>query len=91
MLYGIIGLFVMVSVWGLVTIVKNTFDLDDNSNNLYFSNYNFWKGGSDGGGGNGKGGGTIKINDDDRWTKDSGDNIGDFEGTIIPPFGDFPT
>jgi len=36
MLYGIIGLFVMVSVWGLVTIVKNTFDLDDNSNNLYF-------------------------------------------------------
>lgn len=39
MFYGIIGLFVMVSVWGLVTLVYNTFDLDNN-NFIYFD-YNF--------------------------------------------------
>ena len=33
MLWGIVGLFVMVSVWGLVTIVKNTFNLGDASFN----------------------------------------------------------
>lgn len=30
MLYGIIGLFVMVSIWGLVTIISDTFALDSN-------------------------------------------------------------
>ena len=30
MLYGIIGLFVMTSVWGLVNLVANTFSLDNN-------------------------------------------------------------
>jgi len=29
MLWGIIGIFVMVSVWGLVNILKGTFDLDN--------------------------------------------------------------
>lgn len=29
MTYGIIALFVMVSVWGLVTVLKNTFQLPD--------------------------------------------------------------
>jgi hypothetical protein len=29
MLWGIIGLFVMVSVWGIVNIVEDTFDLDN--------------------------------------------------------------
>lgn len=29
MIYGIIGLFVMVSVWGLVNLLSNTFDLGD--------------------------------------------------------------
>lgn len=29
MLWGIIGIFVMVSVWGLVTVLTNTFDLDN--------------------------------------------------------------
>lgn len=29
MLWGIIGIFVMVSVWGLVAIVSNTFQLDN--------------------------------------------------------------
>jgi len=29
--YGIIGLFVMVSVWGLVGLVKNTLNLDDSA------------------------------------------------------------
>ena len=29
MIYGIIGLFVMVSVWGLVSLLSNTFDLDN--------------------------------------------------------------
>ena len=28
MIYGIIGLFVMVSIWGLVNILGGTFDLD---------------------------------------------------------------
>ncbi len=28
MLYGIIGLFVMVSIWGLVSVLINTFNLD---------------------------------------------------------------
>lgn len=28
-LYGLIGLFVMVSVWGLVYVIKNTFPLKD--------------------------------------------------------------
>jgi len=28
-IYGIIGIFAMVSVWGLVGILKNTFDLED--------------------------------------------------------------
>ena len=32
MLWGIIGIFVMVSVWGLVAIVSNTFKLDTNQN-----------------------------------------------------------
>lgn len=30
MIYGIIGLFVMISVWGLVGILSNTFNLDNN-------------------------------------------------------------
>lgn len=29
MIYGIIGIFVMVSVWGLVNILSGTFDLDE--------------------------------------------------------------
>ncbi len=28
MMWGIVGLFVMVAVWGLVNIIWNTFDLD---------------------------------------------------------------
>ena len=28
MIYGIIGLFVMVSLWGLVAILSGTFNLD---------------------------------------------------------------
>jgi uncharacterized membrane protein len=31
MFWGIIGIFVMVSLWGLVNIVKGTFRLDDNN------------------------------------------------------------
>lgn len=42
MIYGIIGLFVMVSVWGLVNLLSNTFDLDDRlpDNLPSFSNQN---------------------------------------------------
>lgn len=39
MIYGIVGLFVMVSVWGLVNVVYNTFGLDN-------WNYNIGGGGS---------------------------------------------
>ena len=31
MLWGIIGIFVMVSVWGLVNILQNSFDLNNQS------------------------------------------------------------
>ena len=34
MLYGIIGFFVMVSVWGLVSILLGTFNLNSNVPNL---------------------------------------------------------
>ncbi len=30
MIWGIVGIFVMVSVWGLVNILKNTFKLSEN-------------------------------------------------------------
>ncbi len=30
MIWGVIGLFVMISVWGLVNVVKDTFNLNDN-------------------------------------------------------------
>jgi hypothetical protein len=32
MLYGVIGIFVMISIWGLVNILQNTFTLNDNAN-----------------------------------------------------------
>lgn len=30
-IYGLVGIFVMVSIWGLVNIFKNTFDLDNDT------------------------------------------------------------
>lgn len=32
MVWGIIALFIMVSIWGLVNLLKDTFNLDDNIN-----------------------------------------------------------
>lgn len=61
MMYGIIGLFVMVSVWGLVTLVYNTFGLDNFNNSFYYyggSGYGYGSGsgyGSESGGGGGGG------------------------------------
>ena len=40
MIYGIIGLFVMVSVWGLVNILKNTVEFD-NTDSFYYYNSNY--------------------------------------------------
>ena len=34
MLWGIIGLFVMLSVWGLVNVIRNTFNLNDSYINI---------------------------------------------------------
>ena len=34
MLWGIIGIFVMVSVWGLVAILQNTFQLENKPQNI---------------------------------------------------------
>ncbi len=31
MIYGLIALFLMVSVWGIVNVIRDTFDLDDTS------------------------------------------------------------
>lgn len=31
MIWGIIALFVMVSVWGIINVVRDTFNLDDNT------------------------------------------------------------
>ena len=36
MLWGIIGLFVMVSIWGLVGLLSDTFDLDTTGSGLDF-------------------------------------------------------
>ncbi|MBM2817932.1 MAG: protein of unknown function with transrane region [Parcubacteria group bacterium] len=55
MMYGIIGLFVMVSVWGLVRVVYNTFGLDNN-NFLYYYGSGGYGGGGYGSGGSGSGG-----------------------------------
>lgn len=44
MLYGIIGLFVMVSVWGLVAIVRNTLGLQNTSG--FFLNFDGIGGGA---------------------------------------------
>jgi len=30
MIWGILALFVMVSVWGIINVVRDTFDIDDN-------------------------------------------------------------
>ena len=29
MVYGLLALFIMVSVWGIINVVRDTFDLDD--------------------------------------------------------------
>jgi membrane protease YdiL (CAAX protease family) len=34
MIWGIVGLFVMVSVWGLVAILQGTFNLDNKTQNI---------------------------------------------------------
>jgi hypothetical protein len=34
-IYGIIGLVVIVGMWGLVNIVTKTFGLDNNNTNIY--------------------------------------------------------
>ena len=34
MIWGILALFIMVSVWGIINVVRDTFDLDDNSINV---------------------------------------------------------
>lgn|SRR3989344_4237679 len=31
MIWGILALFIMVSVWGIINVVRTTFELDDNS------------------------------------------------------------
>lgn len=38
MLWGIIGLFVMLSVWGLVNVLRNTFNLNDATINIPHAN-----------------------------------------------------
>jgi membrane protease YdiL (CAAX protease family) len=37
MIWGIVGLFVMVSVWGLVAILQGTFNLDNKTQNIEMS------------------------------------------------------
>ena len=54
MMYGIIGLFVMVSVWGLVALVYNTFGLDNYNNSFLY----YGSGGYGGSGFYGSGGGS---------------------------------
>ena len=31
MIYGLIALFLMVSVWGIINVIRDTFDLDDST------------------------------------------------------------
>lgn len=39
--HGIIGLFVMISVWGLVNILANTFTFENNSQPQNLPRFNF--------------------------------------------------
>ena len=34
MIYGLLALFIMVSVWGIINVVRDTFNIDDNSINV---------------------------------------------------------
>lgn len=34
MIWGILALFIMVSVWGIINVVRDTFNLDDNQINV---------------------------------------------------------
>lgn len=34
MIWGILALFIMVSVWGIINVVRDTFQLDDNNINV---------------------------------------------------------
>lgn len=72
MLYGIIGLFVMVSVWGLVAVVRNTLGLN-NSNNSFI---NFG-----GGIGSGFGGGSNTTSNFREFFGSFLGKTGDREGT----------
>ena len=93
MMYGIIGLFVMVSVWGLVRVVYNTFGLDNNNFLYYYGSggyggSGYGSGGSGGfyGGGSGSDGGVVGSGDGGGFgggdTGDSGANGG---GGESPP------
>ncbi|KKR47081.1 MAG: hypothetical protein UT90_C0008G0023 [Parcubacteria group bacterium GW2011_GWA1_40_21] len=104
MMYGIIGLFVMVSVWGLVRVVYNTFGLDNNNNSFYYygsggyggSGYGIgsgrYGGGYGGGGGSGvsgSGSGNSGFGGGD--TGDSDANGGDGESPPELPEIDIST
>ena len=92
MMYGIIGLFVMVSVWGLVRVVYNTFGLDNNNNSfLYYgsggyggSGYGIGSGSRYGGGYGGGSGGSNSGYDTGN-TGNSGAND-DSSGETPPEF-----
>lgn len=34
MIWGIVALFIMVSVWGIINVVRDTFNIDDNTINV---------------------------------------------------------
>lgn len=71
MIYGIVSLFIMVSFWGVVNILRNTFDLEDNyvPEIPYF--YEYGGGYYGGSGGSGGSGDNLPGGDDD----DGSDNL----------------
>ncbi|MBU6430808.1 MAG: hypothetical protein KGJ58_00790 [Patescibacteria group bacterium] len=84
MMYGIIGLFVMVSVWGLVALVYNTFGLNNTNNSIYYYGSGGYGIGSGGGGGfSGSGSGLGKAAFDGSSSGNGGAN----DNTSGSPFG----
>ena len=87
MMYGIIGLFVMVSVWGLVALVTKTFNLENNNYYYYYGGGGMGRYGGYGSGGyGGSGGGTYGVGTNSGYG--SGDNNSVSDNTDITT--DFP-
>lgn len=87
MMYGIIGLFVMVSVWGLVALVTKTFNLENNNYYYYYGGGGMGRYGGYGSGGyGGSGGGTYGVGTNSGYGSGDNNSVSDNTDTTT----DFP-